>query len=493
MALFFDGVNQYATVTNAAMNLDNGAIGIKYKFESKASDFHYLISTGALSATNTNIFYTASANEISINRNGTYSTKVTMPADFADGSTEYLLLLEKDTANLYFWYCKAGGTAVRTYIGSLVGGNATLGQSQTWYFMSRGDISADRFSKGTLSQVVKLDEISVGTLSSAFVEALANGTVANTADVTYRIVFPLDEGTGTTATDDIIGATLTTFNNPSWTGAPTVTPISFTGTIPNQAFTAGDVVDVDLAAGRYSGTETPFTYSNVGTALTGTGLSITSAGRLQGTATEAAVTGVIMRGTDTATNTANSNAFNVTVNAAAQVPQGTVTIGTITVTDTTATVPFSYDGSDQTGFEFRFDGGSALTVPTNPLEFSSLTPETPYTVEVRAVNATGPGAWSAVGNFTTDATPVVTATFVSEPLKDTTGELNSLLANEPLDYVALYDPVTHGLVLVATGLSTDANGQFTVTDAALTAAVNYKADWKLTSQAMGRMPAKAAV
>lgn len=273
-------------------------------------------------------------------------------------------------------------------------------------------------------------------------------------------------------------------------GEPVATPISFTGTIANQTFTAGDVIDVDLATGNYSGTETPFTYANVGTALTGTGLSITSAGRLQGTATEATVSGVVMRGTDAGSNTDESNAFNVTVNAVAQVPQGTVTIGTITKTDTTASVPYTYDAADQTGFEYRLNGGAVVTASASPISLTGLTESTSYTIEVRAINATGAGTWSAVGNFTTDATPIVTATFTSEPLKDNTG---SLLTSAALDYVALYDNTTGDLVLRVTGISTNASGIFSVTDEALTADVTYKVDWKVIGQAMGRMPSKAAV
>lgn len=97
--------------------------------------------------------------------------------------------------------------------------------------------------------------------------------------------------------------------------APVVTPIVFTGTIPTQSFEASEVVSVDLS-GYFSGTETPFTFTNTGTTLTGSGLTLSSSGVLSGTYTGTEVSGIIVTGTDTATNTAVSNAFNITTTVA---------------------------------------------------------------------------------------------------------------------------------------------------------------------------------
>lgn len=85
-------------------------------------------------------------------------------------------------------------------------------------------------------------------------------------------------------------------------------------------------------------------------------------------------------------------------------PQGTVTIGSISVTTVSATVPFTYDDADQTGFEYRLDGGTPVDIGnTNSFIISGLTPNTGYSVEVRAYNANGDGAWSSVSNFTTSS------------------------------------------------------------------------------------------
>jgi len=93
------------------------------------------------------------------------------------------------------------------------------------------------------------------------------------------------------------------------------TPISFDGNIANQTFTAGDSVNIDLS-GNWSGTQTPFTFALTSGSLTGTGLTLSSTGVLSGTATEATQTGLVITGTDANTDTAVSNSFSVTINAA---------------------------------------------------------------------------------------------------------------------------------------------------------------------------------
>lgn len=98
--------------------------------------------------------------------------------------------------------------------------------------------------------------------------------------------------------------------------SPLETAINFAGDIPNQTFTEGQEVSIDLTTGRFDGTDTPFTYVNTGTLLTGTGLTISGAGLLSGTATVGSSAAVVITGTDAGLNTAVSNAFSVTVDAA---------------------------------------------------------------------------------------------------------------------------------------------------------------------------------
>ena len=87
-------------------------------------------------------------------------------------------------------------------------------------------------------------------------------------------------------------------------------------------------------------------------------------------------------------------------------PVGTVTIGTITPTQTTAQVAFTYDDSDQTGFRYRLDGGAAQVVASSPIQLTGLTADTAYTVEVLAYNDDGDGTWSTSTPFTTEAVVV---------------------------------------------------------------------------------------
>lgn len=99
-----------------------------------------------------------------------------------------------------------------------------------------------------------------------------------------------------------------------------------------------------------------------------------------------------------------------TTTPAAVAPTGTVTIGTVSVTSSSATVNFTYSASDQTGFQYRLNSGAATTLGNSPATITGLTASTAYNLEVRAVNAAGNGAWSAVKAFTTSSAPVGTGT-----------------------------------------------------------------------------------
>lgn len=87
-------------------------------------------------------------------------------------------------------------------------------------------------------------------------------------------------------------------------------------------------------------------------------------------------------------------------------PQGDVTIDDVTPGVTTALVEYSYDDTDETGYQYRIDGGSPASIGASPATITGLTAETDYDspgIEVRAVNASGEGEWSDPFPFSTDA------------------------------------------------------------------------------------------
>jgi hypothetical protein len=150
---------------------------------------------------------------------------------------------------------------------------------------------------GNAIGVTSIGKAGVGTFSGKMYEATIQG--ANYLN---------PDQPDTTAWGD---GTLTGIPSTNWElYSGVVTPISFSGTIPTQSFTNGESVSVDLST-YFSGTETPFTFTNTGTALTGSDLTLSSAGLLSGTYNGTPITGVIVTGTDTALNTAASNAFNI--------------------------------------------------------------------------------------------------------------------------------------------------------------------------------------
>lgn len=285
------------------------------------------------------------------------------------------------------------------------------------------------------------------------------------ADIVGTQFLNTDEPTATTwGTGTLVGFPT---DGTQWSAYSSTTPITFTGTIPNQTFTNGDAVSVDLST-YFSGTQTPFSFANTGTALTGTGLTVSSAGILNGTATTGSITGAIVTGADADLDTASSNAFNVTVSAAGSPPAGTFTVGTITTTQTTASVPYTYSAADFDSIEYRIDGGATVTASASPQSLTGLTAGTTYGIQFRAVNAFGSGAWSTSAPFTTASVPVGTITLLG--LADNTGTLWSNLSG--IDCIVMNEAAT-SVVVTKTGLTSDADGDVIFNDAAIAAGTWY--------------------
>lgn len=181
-----------------------------------------------------------------------------------------------------------------------------------------------------------------------------------------------------------------------------------TKTVPLGAVTIGSITKGQTTA------TVPFTYSlsdqtgfeyrvNGGAAQSIAGSPLSLTGLTASTAYTVEVRAINTYGSGTW-----SSQGSFTTDAAGYPPAGTVTLGSVTKTSTTISVPFTYSASDQTGFQYRLNGGAPAST-ASPLSLSGLTPSTAYTVEVRAINSFGNGAWSAVGNITTNAPEVAPA------------------------------------------------------------------------------------
>lgn len=93
-------------------------------------------------------------------------------------------------------------------------------------------------------------------------------------------------------------------------------------------------------------------------------------------------------------------------------PKGTVTIDDINASRNAATITFSYDRADLTGFEYTTDDGATLVPTSNPAELTSLSSATTYNFWIRAINADGVGVWTKT-TFTTTASVDTTPTAFS--------------------------------------------------------------------------------
>ena len=254
-------------------------------------------------------------------------------------------------------------------------------------------------------------------------------------------------------------------------GGGGVTPVAFSSTVPDQNATNGSAFSLDVAS-YFSGTETPFTYSlQAGTLPTGLSLS---GSVISGTPTVDEVqSGVVIRATDTATNTADTNSFSITVSstpntapvADAGVDQSVTEGDTVTLNGTGST---DADG-DPISYQWTQTAGTTVTLSSTTAAQPTFTAPTP---------ATDPETltFQLVVNDGTDPSTPDTVDIVVAALPVTTFDLTSLyplsvwnvstgsitpVTSTAMDYVVVTD--TSGNVVTATGDTTDVNGYLTVT------------------------------
>lgn len=136
------------------------------------------------------------------------------------------------------------------------------------------------------------------------------GQTSLSADVVWLAVF--DKALTSTEVSDLF-ATLGAGNSFGLVSSPLVT----SGTVPAQTGSVSVAYSLNTSS-YFSGSQTPFSYSvQAGTLPAGLTLNA-STGVISGTPTTAGVSsGIVIRATDAGSNTADTNSFAITINAAA--------------------------------------------------------------------------------------------------------------------------------------------------------------------------------
>lgn len=142
---------------------------------------------------------------------------------------------------------------------------------------------------------------------------------------------------------------------------PVNTPVAFTGTIANQTIGTGAAFTLNVST-NFTGNLTPFTYSVLsGTLPTGVTLN-TSTGVLSGTPTVAGTSNIVIRSTDTASNTAQTNSFSIIVSAPTPVAfNGTVPAQSGAVNTAYSLNLASYFTGTRTPFTYSVNSGALPT------------------------------------------------------------------------------------------------------------------------------------
>jgi len=272
-------------------------------WESGAGNFTHRthFKTGALTSTD-GIFGTANANPasdyVAVYADGKYVLRLAgtsvfiSPTGLLSASTEY--------------FVEFGRTSGTSCYSTLYAANGTT-VINTTTFVSSASFSFDRvLSTGSPSPlyfdgaVLQMD-ITGGTQARQYLSTVNTGTQwTETINAQHGTLLSL-------ATD---GSEWVLFTAPS---SPVA--ISFTGTVPTQTEAQSSSASIDLSS-YFSGTETPFTYA-VTTGTLPAGLSLnTGTGVITGTPTTIETQSIVVTATDTATNTAATNAFNIDIVAA---------------------------------------------------------------------------------------------------------------------------------------------------------------------------------
>jgi chitodextrinase len=181
-------------------------------------------------------------------------------------------------------------------------------------------------------------------------------------------------------------------------GAPTIG----TATVGNAQATVNGTAPASNGGSAITGYRSTATPG--GSTVTGVSLPITHTGLTNGTAYTFTLAAQNANGFGA--ESASSNSVTPTSGGDTTNPTMTGVVSSSGITSAGATISWSA-GSDNvavTGYEYRLNGGSYVSVG-NVLTtaLSGLTPSTAYTVDVRAFDAAGNRSTAITGNFTTSA------------------------------------------------------------------------------------------
>ncbi len=324
----FDEVNDYFSLDdNAAWDIIQTNGDQFYAFWMEVDDntgsfFQYFFSNGGFGGANTINAFLNEASAASLQNQfqarPTSSGQVVMTSAITVPTGKFLLILQYNSTSgdLEYVICDEAGTATRTIAAAALTNDIL---SSVWELGRRTDGNSDRYFGSIIYNLAKGDTY----LSNAQVENLASDFLnyEPTDEFTPAIYFPMNEGSGSDITDDIL----------SLTG----TGVGFTGSQWILAGQSGGGVTVTATLGTID-----YTSQNATVALTGSVDIVTTLGTISYSSQNATIglTGDIDVTATLGTIDYSSNNTTVSIDAGTIV---NATLGTIDYTSQNTTVVLS--------------------------------------------------------------------------------------------------------------------------------------------------------
>ncbi|MFC6441041.1 hypothetical protein [Bowmanella sp. JS7-9] len=203
-----NGSTQYAALDTSVASLAGDFAWLFWaKLESKATDFHYMLSTGPIAVGQINVAFQESTGKLGLNMlgGGLAFHPTAVPSLIG---TYHLIVAGRRTSGGRLAFCVKDGTVD---LSTELFGSTTTFTNKDFEFMRRADANVDRYAKGVFSQPVLLDRWP----SDAEIESIAAGsdplTVFSGNIVHY---FPMPNNTDTSTTDTQTSVSLLQVNMP---------------------------------------------------------------------------------------------------------------------------------------------------------------------------------------------------------------------------------------------------------------------------------------